>query len=181
MDTGEVRQDVIHLLRTVQRAPDQPFPGGVSDTELADLQNRLGATILPSLADWLRVSKGEAIGPGGVYGARPDRSSLDIAAQFSVRPNWQAQGWLPVAGDGCGSTYVLVTRGELAGSVGFVDAVRPDEIDYIAATHLWLFVRFLLLADAGDRRWPFNERAVLNLDPAMAGVPAELLPWAGES
>lgn len=39
------RRDVLRLLPGVQRAPDQSFPGGASDEELADLQRRLGGPL----------------------------------------------------------------------------------------------------------------------------------------
>jgi hypothetical protein len=60
--------------------------------------------------------------------------------------------------------------------VAFTDQSDYDALDYIVASNLWTFVRSLLLADAGDRRWPFNRDHVFALDPAMAHVPAYLQP-----
>lgn len=145
MNDQEARQDVLRLLPGVQRAPEQPFPGGADDQDLADLQRRLGGPLPAVLADWLRVCRGEAICAGGVYGARPDRAFLDIAERLALHPQWRDLGWLPVAGDGCGNAYVLLTRGDLAGHVAFVDTISdPDSIESLTADSLWSFLRALL-------------------------------------
>jgi hypothetical protein len=36
-----------------------------------------------TLVDWLRVCKGDAIDPEGVYGARPDQPNIDMASALS--------------------------------------------------------------------------------------------------
>jgi cell wall assembly regulator SMI1 len=180
MGRGSVREEVVQLMRAAERAPDQPFPGGADDADLADLQGRLGMPMPASLVDWLRVCKGEAIGPGGVYGARSDQPHNDIAETLSLFPGWRARGWIPVAGDGCGDYYVLIEHGELAGYIGFIDQADEDAISYLVASDLWLFLRFLFLSETGDRSWPFDREAVLAADSAMEGVPGDLMPWSGE-
>ncbi|MEU5529395.1 SMI1/KNR4 family protein [Micromonospora chersina] len=181
MDAQQVRQEVVSLLREVPRAPEQPFLGGADDLELVDLERRLGEPIPAALADWLRVCKGEAIGSGGVYGAWFGRDPNDVAARREDNPSWREQGWLPVAGDGCGNTYVLSTRGPLTGSIGFIDSSEPDEMAYVVASDLWRFLRFLFMAETGDRRWPFDQHSVLTADPALAALPGKLMPWAGSA
>lgn len=119
---------------------------GADDQELDDLQRRLGRPLPAVLVDWLRVCKGEAICAGGVYGARPDRAFLDIAECMALYPRWRDLGWLPVAGDGCGNVFVLLTRGDLAGHIAFVDTMSdPDSIESITAESLWTFLRSLLI------------------------------------
>jgi hypothetical protein len=59
-------QDVLRLLPRVQRAPEQPYPGGADDQELADVERRLGTPLPAVPIDWLRVCKSEAICAGGV-------------------------------------------------------------------------------------------------------------------
>jgi cell wall assembly regulator SMI1 len=141
----DARHEVLRLLPSARRPPDQPFPGGASDQELADLERRLGAPLPAALSDWLRVCKGEAICAGGVFGARPDQDFLDIAAYSALHPQWKGFGWLPVAGDGCGNYYVLMTAGESAGQVAFIDTMSdPDTIDHIAGEDLWAFLHSLL-------------------------------------
>jgi cell wall assembly regulator SMI1 len=110
------------------RAPEDPDVDGASSQELEDLERRLGRPLPAPLADWLRICRGAAIGPGGFFGNRSDRPALDIPACLELFPEWADKGWLPVAGDGCGNYYVLLPSGQ----VGFVDtisdsaAVQPD-------------------------------------------------------
>jgi hypothetical protein len=47
--------------------------------DLLHLGYRPGMTLPADLVDWLGICKSEAIGPGGVFGARPDQSYLDAA------------------------------------------------------------------------------------------------------
>jgi hypothetical protein len=84
-----------------------------------------------------------------------------------------------MAGDGNGDVCVLITAGQLAGYVAFIDQSVYEAIDYVVVSNLWTFVQLLLLADAGERRWPFDPNYVPELDPAMAQVPASLQPWRG--
>ena len=172
-----VRDEVADLVLDAPRAPEQSFPGGATELEIEDLQGRLGFPLPPALVDWLRVCKGEAIGPGGVLGARPDRPSLDIATTMDEFVAWRLNRWIPIAGDGCGDHYVLIDDGKLAKCVGYVDQENFDVIRYVVASDLWLFLRFLLRSDAGDRSWPFDRNEVLSADPGMGAVPSELLPW----
>jgi hypothetical protein len=142
----EARRDVLRLLPAARRAPEQPFPGGVDDQELADLERRLGASLPEALIDWLRVCKGEGICAGGVFGARADDQFLDMATYWAMFPQWRELGWLPVAGDGCGNYFVLVTRGEFAEQVAFIDTISgPDSVEGIADPSLWTFLRSLLM------------------------------------
>lgn len=41
-----------------------------------DLELRAGRLLPQVLLDWLRICKGEAIGQGGIYGARPERMTV---------------------------------------------------------------------------------------------------------
>jgi hypothetical protein len=178
MHAGDLNQQVLWLLSRVPRAPEQPFPGGASKADLLDLTRRLGTALPNDLASWLRVCKGEAIGPGGVFGARPDRESVDVAATFALHPTWRAKGWLPVAGDGCGNCYVLLTTDPLTDFVGFIDTMAdPDRIDYVVASNLWHFLFFLFRSELGEQSWPFDAHEVLAKDPGIAKAPATLLPW----
>jgi hypothetical protein len=87
------------------------------------------------------------------------------------------RGWLPVAGDGCGNVYALITLGSLAGKTAFIETTTdPDRIDYLVASALWRFLRFLLGRETGERGWPFHAAFVQSVDPQLTG-PADLLPW----
>jgi hypothetical protein len=174
VDPESEQSDLVELLLTAQRPPGTAFPGGADDAALAELHGRLGIPLPPALVVWLRVCKGDIVGPGGVFGARPDDPSIDIAAVLNQFPTWKARGWIPVAGDGCGDYYVLLTEGDNAGHVGFVDQADLDAIEMVVATDLARFVGFLLRRDRDERGWPFDRATVLAADPAMAQVAADL-------
>lgn len=178
MDRGSIRAEVAALVRTAARAPGTPFPGGADDAEIAALQESVSVPLPDELVEWLRLRKGGAIGPGGLFGVRSDDHVLDMAAALDSFPAWRERGWLPVGGDGNGDYYVLIAEGRLAGHIAFIDQSDYDKLAYIVASDVWTFVRSLLIADAGDRRWPFDRDHVLTLDPPMADVPAELQPRA---
>jgi hypothetical protein len=175
---SELVHEVRDMLANVPRAPEQPPVGGASEDDIADLVSRLGRSLPDDLLAWLRICRGEAIGPGGVFGARPDGPALDIQARLALYPSWDDHGWLPVAGDGCGNVYVLIERGRAAGAVGFIDVLAdPIAIGYLVASDLWHFLRFLFARELGERGWPFQADAVLSIDPHLSRVPASLLPW----
>ena len=173
-----IRGGVIRLAHEAARPPGASYSGGADDAEIADLQQAVALPLPADLVDWLRVCKGDLIGPGGLYGVRHSPNVTDIASALDWVPNWRQRGWLPVAGDGNGDYYMLITNSELTGCIGFVDQADIDAIDYVVATNLWTFLWFLLRKDAGDHRWPFDRNHVVGHDPAMATVPADLQPWS---
>jgi hypothetical protein len=97
------------------------------------------------------VCRGARIGPGGLFGPRPDAPSLDMAWIRDLYPQWAQSGLLPVAGDGCGNYYVLAEDG----TVGFVDTLKdPDRIDRWVAGDLLSFMTSLLTSDQDPGRAP---------------------------
>ncbi len=131
------------------RALEEGPPQGAEPAELDSLQARLGCIIPPVLRAWLSVCRGAGIGAGGVFGPRPDRPSLDMAQRRDLFPEWAEQGWLPVAGDGCGNCYVLTADG----TVGFVDTMKdPGRIDRQVAGDLLSFMTDLLADDQDPGR-----------------------------
>jgi hypothetical protein len=172
-----LREEVARLARVADRPPGTRFPGGADDAEIDDLRRAIAMPLPSELLDWLRVCKGDLIGPGGLYGVRRSGTVADIASVLEPFHGWRDRGWLPVAGDGNGDYYVLIATGELAGCVAFVDQSNFDALEYVVASNLWTFLRFLLLGDARARGWPFDREHVLAFDDAMADVPADLQPW----
>jgi SMI1 / KNR4 family (SUKH-1) len=103
MNADEALEVLRGLVAGAVRAPEEVAPRGASPAEIDSLQARLGCGIPPALRGWLSVCRGAGIGPGGVFGPRPDRLYLDMAQRRDSFPEWVEQGWLPVAGDGCGT------------------------------------------------------------------------------
>jgi cell wall assembly regulator SMI1 len=154
---------------------------GATDKQFDQLRQAIGFEPPADLVDWLRVCNGVIAGPGGLYGASPPEDFLDIAGLLQLFPHWRDNRWIPVAGDGNGNHYVLdAGRQHLdRDAVYFVDVMEdPDELSYVVGSSLARFLRFLLLSDLGDRRWPFDEAYVSAEDPAILAVePDTLLPW----
>ena len=74
------------LLAKVPRPPEDSIPDGASDADLAGFEKRLGFPLPDPLRDWLKVSNGPCVGPGGIFGIRPKRMHLDIESFFKVFP-----------------------------------------------------------------------------------------------
>src|SRR5215469_12213620 len=119
MNADEALKVLRGLVAGAIRAPEDEPPRGAGPAELDILQDRLGCDIPPVLRAWLSVCRGAGIGPGSVFGPRPDALSLDMAWRRDLFPGWAEWGWLPVAGDGCGNCYVLTADG----TIGFVDTM----------------------------------------------------------
>jgi hypothetical protein len=132
------------LVAGAVRAPEDDPPEGASPAELAALADQLGQPLPPALRTWLSICNGAAIGPGGVFGQRPDRRFLDMAWLWDLYPEWRGPGWIPVASDGCGNYYVLTADG----TVGFVETMSdPAKLARQAAPDLLSFMTGLLAAD----------------------------------
>ena len=141
---GRRLADLRRLVAGADRAPEDDAPEGASAAELAVLSDRLGRTLPPALEGWLSVCRGAAIGPGGVFGQRPDRPGLDMVRIRNLFAEWQPLGWLPVAGDGCGNYYVLVEDG----TVGFVEPMSdPGRLERQVSADLLSFMAELLAAE----------------------------------
>jgi hypothetical protein len=144
----EVTAQVLEILRGLVagavRAPEDEPPRGAWSQEMDDLQARLGCSLPAVLRIWLSACRGARIGPGGVFGPRPDDLGIDVASRRDPYPEWAQLGWLPVAGDGCGNYYVLREDG----TVGFVDTMQdPGKIDRQTASDLLSFMIGLLAHD----------------------------------
>ncbi len=149
MKADEALEVLRGLVAGAIRAPEEEAPRGASPAETDSLQARLGCSIPPVLRAWLSVCRGAGIGPGGVFGQRPDKPYLDMPQRRDSFPEWTEQGWLPVAGDGCGNCYVLTADG----TVGFVETMRdPGRIDRQAAGDLLSFMTGLLAGDQDPGR-----------------------------
>lgn len=135
------------LIKGAVRAPEEELRGATAE-DLAALRGRLGRELPSPLAELLRICNGAAIGPGGLFGQRPDQPSLDLPSYLQLFPTWKEQGRLPVAGDGCGNYFVLLRNGQ----VGFIDTTKdPHVVDRVEASDLWEFVESILVDDQAEQ------------------------------
>lgn len=169
--------EIYEWCRSVPWPPEEPSVEPASVKEISNAETRLGFTFPLEFREFLGYLNGPCIGPGGIFGVKPQRSNLDIELNLESFPDWKIKQWIPVAGEECGNYYVLVP-GSSSRAVGFVEAVSsPEEIQYLVASGFWKFLIFLLRREIGEKGWPFNEQFVISKDPAILKVDVAPLPW----
>jgi cell wall assembly regulator SMI1 len=162
-------EDLLPLLEAAHHPPEDPLEGASGD-EIRELESRIGLRFPDSLAAWLRVCRGSAGGEGGIFGVGNQRAFLDIDTVLELFPEWRESGWIPIAGDGCGNYYVLITD-RPDPPVGFIETISSQtELDYITATSLHIFLREMLLNAATATGWPFDRQYVIEVDPELLDV-----------
>ena len=168
------------LLMAVPRPPEDAIPNGVSESDLREFTDRTDIPLPGSIRDWLKMSNGPCVGPGGIFGIRPARKGLDIERFIDIFPTWKTKKWIPVAGDGCGNYYVVPTQQEFgtACPVLFIDTSESSELPaYVVASDIEHFLVFLLEREMGKDGWPFNKNFVVHSDPAISEIRGVKLPW----
>src|SRR5581483_5178538 len=104
MRAGEDLEVLRGLVAGAVRAPEEEAPRGARPDEVDGLAARLGCGIPPVLRAWLSVCRGAGIGPGGVFGPRPDEPSLDMARLRDLFPQWADRAGCPWLVTGAGTT-----------------------------------------------------------------------------
>lgn len=128
------------------RAPEEEIDGA-SQEQLTALRTRLRRDLPTQLTDLLAVCNGARIGPGGLFGQRPEKPYLDLPSVLALFPAWTAHGWIPVGGDGCGNYDVLRPDG----SVGFVDTMSdPEALQDTRHPDLFAFIESILVDDQAE-------------------------------
>ena len=175
-----IKEEVRDLLTKVPAPPEDAIPHGAADEHLAQFETTSGITIPNLLREWLTIANGPCVGPGGLVGINTKRDSQDAASILENYPEWQEKGWFPVAGDGCGSYYVVATRNDYGDGepVLFID-VNEDSSQpaFLAASNTWAFIRFLLRKELNESRWPYSESEVVRDDPQITSFVGVSLPW----
>jgi len=162
-------EDLLPLLHAAHHPPEDPLEGASLD-EVREFESRIGIPLPDSLVSWLLVCRGSAGGEGGIFGVGNTRAFLDIEAILELYPDWRALGWIPIAGDGCGNYYVLMTS-RPGPPVGFVETMSSEvEVDYITASSLDIFLREMLLCQGTPTGWPFDRAYVARTDPALLDI-----------
>ena len=174
----------------------KPSPG-LAPEEIAAIVEKSKIPIPPLVAQWWTYCNGIAsMQFGELYGIGGGLSENTA--------HWDDRGWTAVAGDGCGSNYLVVkveTRDGILYLVVFADhadSVVEDngeiqlcnKISYIVASDLPYFLEAVFLneihanehPDRDDDEylnfwWPFNKEKVRQFDPEIekAGI---ITPWA---
>jgi hypothetical protein len=204
---SQLKTEVLELLKQVkplgERVPLEP----ATEVQIKAFEQKYKLAIPDELRDWLMLSNGANVNPGGVFGVE------NFGRYFTWHPNWWTNNWIPVASDGCGDTYVLA-GGEMIPSskthpVFFIDQSDVDQPAYVVASGFWKFLHFLFenevihqeappvldtkneglyermqqrLADPNRKDyWPFRKDKVLQQDPCLNDYTgATPFPWDSE-
>ena len=155
---------------------------GTTVDNLDSLSRAVELPIPAQLREWLMLCNCAPLGPGGVFGICKGSRHRDMEYLLGVFPAWKEQGWLPVAGDGVGSFYVINTHPTrtLSHPVYFVEESDYERVAYVVASGIWPFIWFYLQEELGDDFWPFDRSRVLRADPALETCTDLKKPWEVE-
>lgn len=168
------------LLVRVPGPPGEDLPKGIGDADFDGFSMRTGIAIPGPLREFLTMTNGPCVGPGGLFGIRTLRPHLDMESYLESHPTWKIRRWIPIAGDGCGNYYVLCTQGEFGPGlpVVFIDTSMSDgSPSFIVASDLRHFLTFLLEKELGRKEWPFDKTTVTQRDPDIVSFHDVRLPW----
>ena len=118
------------LLEQVEKPPGYVLPGGVG-ADVLERASARGAPLPGAFVEWLELSNGPLVGPGGFYALERTADYRDFEELLAAHPlvveaGWRERGWAPVAADGFGNVYVLMPKGD-DGPVGFFEMIRSAE------------------------------------------------------
>lgn len=173
-------QRITELLHQVPKAPEDLIPTGVSSETMEQFELRTGVLLPGMMRDWLSLTNGPCIGPGGFYGIQPLRSDLDMECYWELFPVWKQKKWLLVAGDGCGNYYIMPTQKEFGAGfpVLFIETMEDsDSPIYVVASDLEHFVVGILQEELERTSWPFDEKIAMAFDPQIVRCNNVSLPW----
>jgi len=204
MDAPDIKDEVLRLIHEVPRlGTDELMLRPASGTDVQEFESRFNLVVPRELREWLLICNGAPINPGGLF------SLEEIARQYEWHPSWTGKGWIPLAGDGCGDSWVLATQERIRSiethPIYFVDQSDYLHPAYVVASGAWHFFRFLfkdailakdfavkpehyadeLLYDIHDLKrehyWPFDKEKVLEEDPGLAHYAGSVpFPWDTE-
>lgn len=180
-----IQEEIMDLLHRVPKPPGYTLPAGIDLSEISHFEARTKIALPENLCRWLTLCNGPLVGPGGIFGIRTSTPSLDLEALLRLFPIWKSLQWVPVAGDGCGSYYVLDNSHHTINSypIYFVDHEGGYEVPaYVVASDLWHFLRFLLANEIYESKWPFDKPYVTAQDPAIIELEGLVpFPWSTTS
>lgn len=177
----KIREEVYDLLKKLPLRGAKRFPEGANPEHLDSLERSLGFCLPEEYRNWLIMSNGPPVVPGGMAGIEKKTATNDILKLMEIYPIWKANRYLPITGDGFGNDYVLAVGHQYGkwNPVLFIESQEGAESPtYIVASDLWLFLKGFFLMELGEDGWPFDQEKTLLFDPDISKVPNIKLPWS---
>lgn len=182
-DANGVGNPLVDVLRLLPEAGHRPGDtiAGATDADLDDLSSAFGRPLPDDVVAWLRLCNGTLAGEGGIF------SVSRIIEELEFWPVHRVRGGLPIAGDGCGNTYVVDST---AGSaVGLFEPIASDEeLQCYFSSNLRAFLGRWLRKEIANTRarrarpqhrdydpWPLEASEAVQLDSELANLSP--LPW----
>ena len=156
-----------------------PEPG-LSQNLIDAICEETNLTLPPPIAEWLLYCNGI---PGMAFGDLYGLNGVTDYSEYTL--HWKMRNWVPIAGDGCGSYYLVVkheTQEGIRYPVVFADHEDSvveengdnqlcNRISYLVASDLPHFLEAIFLKQCRDDDkslefwWPFDKERVLQFDP----------------
>ncbi len=185
-----IEDKVIKFLKQVKPLGDKPIElKPASEEDIKRFEGAHEFELPTEVKTWLRRCNGADTNPGGLVSLFSTHETVSLDWYFKEYPEWKSKGWIPLANDGCGDIYILLSKqiAPVSGThpVCFLDQADFNSPAYFVASGLWRFLYFLLENEILNERgiptyWPFNKASVLKLDPNLAECRDFPLPWEVE-
>lgn len=167
-------------VRMLKELPSpKPFEG-ISRQVILSYSASISIPFPESLVDWLELVNGAHVDSQALVGIK-STCAMDIDALFQLFPCWKSSGFIPVATDGCGNYYVIITNNSygVCFPVAFIDheksILKPD---YLVASDFRIFVCAFIRKELGlTKGWPFDKAKMVEIDPNLLKFNGIALPW----
>lgn len=175
-----LKTEVLELLSKLPLRGTKRLPSGATAESIDAVERALGFDLPNEYREWLSISNGPPVVPGGMVGIGKKTKTNEILGLMSAYPDWLSHKYLPVTGDGFGNDYVLAAGSEYGGwrPILFLETQEASASpSFIVASDLWHFLKAFFLSELGDTWWPFDRIKTLSFDPDIERVPNVKLPW----
>ena len=137
------------LLETLDKLsrPDIDLPVGASIKDIFAFESRFNLQLPKPLLEFLQVINGAYVGGQSFLGINSTTNN-EIGRVLELIPLWAEKNWIPIASDGCGNYFVMISLSEHAHPICFVDHERGyDTIDYVVSSCLEIFAEQFILQE----------------------------------
>lgn len=160
----------------------RPVPeiNGLPREQVEAYSQQIGISFPGELVDWLCLVNGVYVDAQALIGIGAFKG-WSMEDFYTSHPRWLEKKYIPVALDGSGDYFVIVTNQEYGpGSpVVFMDQADLEKPAYIVASSFEIFVREFIRKEKMGGAWPFNPEAVSRIDPKVFDFKNIALPWEG--